>query len=318
MSPRRILITGGSGFVGQWLCRHYLDRGDTVVAGTVGETTGPAVLTPEQRQAVQWVQMDTTSDDQIARAIDTAAPDVVAHLAAMAFSPDATDSPAKAFEVNALGALRLLSRLSKVKGKGTRVLVVGSAEQYGANSAAVTPVPETVGLAPLTVYAACKCAQEMISIQAARAGAIDVVCTRSFNHSGFGHGSRYLMPALVDRARALPEAGGKFTLGNGTPVRDYLHVKDVVAAYAALLESGKSGETYNVCSAAGISVGAIAERVLKRTGRRAEISTDPALIRPVDVPILIGDNAKLKATTGWAPRYTVDDIIDDLIHGATR
>jgi GDP-4-dehydro-6-deoxy-D-mannose reductase len=127
-----------------------------------------------------------------------------------------------------------------------------------------------------------------------------------------------LFPALVERAKALPPKGGAYTLGNGTPVRDYLHVKDVVAAYAALLERGGTAEAYNVSSGSGISVRAIAERVLKHTGRTAEIASDPALVRPVDVPILIGDNAKLRAATGWSPRYTVDDIIDDLIHATTR
>jgi GDP-4-dehydro-6-deoxy-D-mannose reductase len=318
MSPRRILITGGSGFVGQWLCRHYLEKGDTVFAGTVGESTGPAILTAQQRQSVQWIPMDTTADDQVADAIDQAAPDAIVHLAAMAFSPDATQSPAKAFGVNALGAMRLLSAIGSRNARSTRVLMVGSAEQYGANSAAISPVPETVTQAPLTVYAASKCSQELIATQAARSGVAHVVCTRSFNHSGFGHGPRYLFPALVERAKSLPTAGGTFTLGNGAPVRDYLHVRDVVTAYAALLERGVSGEAYNVASGAGISVQSIAERVLMRAGRTAEISRDPALMRPVDVPILIGDNTKLKAATGWAPRYTVDDIIDDLIHGTTR
>lgn len=318
MSPRRILITGGSGFVGQWLCRHYLSQGDTVVAGTVDQATGPAVLTHEQRQAVQWVPLDTTSDDQVSRAVDRTAPDLVAHLAAMAFSPDATASPAKAFEVNALGALRLLSRLGKVGAKGVRVLVIGSAEQYGANSGAVTPLPETVALAPLTVYAASKATQELIGMQIARSLSLQVVCTRSFNHSGFGHGSQYLFPALVDRARGLPKQGGKLPMGNGSPVRDYLHVADVVSAYAALLERGVSGEAYNVSSGRGMTITAIAERVLLRLGTIAEITTDAALVRPVDVPVLVGDNAKLRAATGWSPRFSVDDIIDDLIHASTR
>jgi GDP-4-dehydro-6-deoxy-D-mannose reductase len=318
MSPRRILITGGSGFVGQWLCRHYLAQGDTVFAGTVGDATGPAVLTDAQRGAVQWLPMDTTSDDQVARALERAAPDRVAHLAAMAFSPDATQSPAKAFEVNALGALRLLTQLARTGAQRLRVLIIGSAEQYGANSAAVTPVPETVPLAPLTVYAAAKATQELIALQAARSTAAAVVCTRSFNHSGFGHGPRYLLPTLVSRARGLPSTGGALQLGNTTPVRDYLHVADVVAAYAVLLEQGTPGEVYNVSSGTGIAVHDIAERVLKRLRMSAAITSDPALTRPVDVPILIGDNAKLKAATGWAPRYTVDDIIDDLIHGTTR
>ena len=318
MSPRRILITGGSGFVGQWMCRHYLEQGDVVFAGTVDQATGPRVLPDEQRRAVTWLALDSTSDEQVARAIDQSTPDLVVHLAAMAFAPDANQSPARAFEVNALGAMRLLSRLGRAGGKAVRVLVVGSAEQYGANSAAITPVPETVALAPLTVYAASKATQELIALQTARSTGLHVVCTRSFNHSGFGHGPQYLFPALVERARALPPQGGVMRMGNGTPVRDYLHVRDVVAAYAALLEKGKAAEVYNVSSGVGVTVDEIAARVLKRLGRTASISTDPALTRPVDVPILVGDSGKLRTTTGWSPRNTVDDIIDDLIHAATR
>lgn len=318
MSSPRILITGGSGFVGQWMCRHYLAEGFTVSAGTVGQATGPAVLTNEQRLAVQWLPMDTTSDEQIARAVDTAAPDLVAHLAAMAFSPDATESPARAFEVNALGALRLLSRLATVGAKQVRVLIVGSAEQYGANSAQVSPVPETVALAPLTVYAASKATQELVAMQVARGQVVHVVCTRSFNHSGFGHGPQYLFPSVVERARSLPKHGGTLRLGNGAPIRDYLHVADVVSAYAALLACGVSGEAYNVSSGTGISVQDLAERVLMRLRTAAEITTDAALTRPIDVPVLVGDNAKLRTATGWKPRFTVDDIIDDLIHGTTR
>ncbi|HEX7937422.1 MAG TPA: GDP-mannose 4,6-dehydratase [Gemmatimonadaceae bacterium] len=318
MSPRRILITGGSGFVGQWMCRQCLEHGDTVFAGTVDQVTGPPVLSIEQRASVTWLQLDTTSDEQIARAIEQSAPDRVVHLAAMAFAPDANQSPAKAFDVNALGALRLLTRLARSASKDLRVLVVGSAEQYGANSAATSPVPETVALAPLTVYAASKSTQELIAVQTARSTSLHVVCTRSFNHSGFGHGPQYLIPALVERARSLPPTGGSLRMGNTTPVRDYLHVRDVVAAYSALLEKGKAGDVYNVASGAGLTVNEIATRVLKRTGRAAEISVDPALVRPVDVPILVGDSGKLRAATGWAPQYTVDDIIDDLIHGSTR
>ena len=318
MPSRRILITGGSGFVGQWMCRHCLERGDEVFAGTVDQATGPAVLTEQQRRAVQWLPLDTTSDEQVGRAFDRAAPGAVVHLAAMAFSPDATRSPSRAFEVNALGALRLLAHLERLGARAVRVLMVGSAEQYGANAGTTTPTPESVAQAPLTVYAASKAAQELVALQAARASSLHVVCTRSFNHSGFGHGSQYLLPALVDRARNLPVRGGALRIGNAAPVRDYLHVRDVIAAYDALLDRGVPGEAYNVASGSGLAVRDIAQRVLSRLGVTAEITSDPALTRPVDVPILVGDNAKLKAATNWSPRHTIDDIIDDLIHGTPR
>jgi len=318
MAAKRILITGGSGFVGQWVCRHYLARGFAVFAGSAGQATGPAILTDEQRKSVEWLTLDTTIEGQIAAAVDRAAPDYVVHLAAMAFSPDSTDAPTKAFDVNALGAMRVLTSIAKAGSKQTRILIVGSAEQYGANSASVSPVPETVPLAPLTMYAATKATQELVALQFTRTHAMQVVCTRSFNHSGFGHGPRYLFPALVDRARQLPKKGGTLSMGNTTPVRDYSHVADVVAAYAALLERGTAGEVYNVSSGSGIAVGEIAERVLARMGTTAEITSDAGLTRPVDVPVLIGDNSKLRKATGWTPRYTVDDILDDLIHGKTR
>jgi GDP-4-dehydro-6-deoxy-D-mannose reductase len=145
-----------------------------------------------------------------------------------------------------------------------------------------------------------------------------VLCTRTFSHSGPGQPSQFLLPALVARALALPATGGWLAIGNGDTVRDFLHVSDVVDAYLALLELGAAGETYNVCSGEGISVRALAESVLQRVGVPAEISTDPALSRPVDVPVQIGNNAKLRRATGWAPRHTREDIIDDLIHAATR
>jgi GDP-4-dehydro-6-deoxy-D-mannose reductase len=180
------------------------------------------------------------------------------------------------------------------------------------------PLAEDAEQRPLTLYAASKAAQEVASLQTQRAEGLRIVCTRSFSHSGVGHGERFLLPALVARALALPRAGGRLAIGNAEVVRDFLHVEDVVAAYLALVERGAAGEAYNVCSGEGISVRALAESVLLRVGVSADISSDPALSRPVDVPIQVGNNAKLRRATGWAPRRTREDIIDDLIHAATR
>lgn len=317
MTARRVLVTGGSGFVGQWACHRFLDAGYTVFAGTIGQKTGPAVLSDEQRSAVRWLQLDTASDDAVARALQDAAPDWVLHLAAMAFPPDAAAAPTKAFEVNAFGALRIIHQLAEAGAKQVRVLVIGSAEQYGAPPS-VTPVPESTAQVPLSIYAASKAAQELISLQAGKLIGVATICTRSFNHSGFGHGPQYLLPSLVARVAALPKKGGQLRLGNGTPVRDYLHVADTVAAYEALLDRGQAGEAYNVSSGRGVTVQSIAERLLKRLEVDAEIASDPALVRSVDVPYLVGDNAKLRAATGWQPRLSLDDMFDDLIHATTR
>jgi GDP-4-dehydro-6-deoxy-D-mannose reductase len=123
---------------------------------------------------------------------------------------------------------------------------------------------------------------------------------------------------MVDRALALPPVGGRLLIGNGDTVRDFLHVRDVVDAYLGLLERGSHGDTYNVCSGTGVSVRMLAAAVLRRLGVTADVVTDPALARPVDVPVQVGSNSKLRRATGWAPRLTRDDIIDDLIHAASH
>jgi GDP-4-dehydro-6-deoxy-D-mannose reductase len=312
---RRVLITGGAGFVGQWLSRALLQHGWSVYAGTVDGPPAGLVLDAAEREAVCWTELDVTSDESIGRAVARSAPDWVIHLAGIAFAPEANASPVRAFEINALGAMRLLGALG---GSSVRVLVVGSAEEYGAQDASAYPISESTALRPLTPYASAKAAQELIALQVQRSTGLHVVCTRSFNHSGVGHGERYLLPTLVRRVRELPRTGGTLRIGNGDVIRDYSHVADVVDAYMLLLERAPAGEVYNVCSGTGVRVRDIAERVLKRSGVTADIASDTALLRPIDVPILVGDNSKLRAATGWLPSRALDDIIDDLIHAAPR
>lgn len=315
---RRVLITGGGGFVGQWLGRAMLRDGWTVFAGTTTGAPRQSLLSAQERSAICWTPLDVVSDESIRRAIDASAPDRVVHLAGIAFAPEANADPVRAFEINALGAMRLVSALLPAIAGRVRLLVIGSAEEYGAQDASAYPISETALLRPLTPYAVAKASQELISLQAFRGSGLQVVCTRSFNHSGVGHGESYLLPTLVRRVRELPKKGGTLRIGNRTVVRDYLHVLDVVEAYMALLERGVAGEVYNVCSGKGVTVGELAERVLNRAGVTADISSDASLLRPIDVPILVGDNAKLRAATGWAPQRSIDDIIDDLLNATPR
>jgi GDP-4-dehydro-6-deoxy-D-mannose reductase len=279
------------------------------------------VLTAAEGAAATWMTADITDQDQVRAAVDAARADVILHLAAISHVPAAADDPGLAYDVNAVGTVRLLAEVRRHRAAGTGdpvVLVVGSAEQYGRHEPAATPVREEAEQRPLTLYAASKVAQEVAALQAWRSEGVRVVCTRSFSHSGVGHAPHFLLPSLVARAAQLPARGGVLSIGNGETVRDFLHVRDVVDAYLALVAQGLPGETYNVSSGEGISVRALAQRVLQRLGRSAEISTTAALARPVDVPVQVGDNGKLRRATGWAPRLTRDDIIDDLIHAATH
>jgi GDP-4-dehydro-6-deoxy-D-mannose reductase len=312
----RALVTGGGGFVGQWLARLLIARGDHVILAGLGDGMSPEILNAGERNAAQWVSLDIRRDDEIRRALQVARPDLIVHLAGVSFVPEAGRDPAAAYDVNALGVVRLLEGVLEARDSGhpdPTILVVGSATQYGAHPVADMPLTEDAAQRPASVYAGSKLAQEVAALAMHREHGLRVICTRSFNHSGIGHDRNFLLPALVRRIRALSASGDRrLALGNDS-VRDYLHVDDVVRAYALLLERGAPGEVYNVCSGVGVSARKIAEDVLLRAGVTADISTEPALVRSSDIPILIGSPAKLRRDTGWTPIKTHTDIIDDLL-----
>jgi GDP-4-dehydro-6-deoxy-D-mannose reductase len=313
----KTLITGGGGFVGQWLARALLQRGNFVDLTGVGAVAdGPAILTPAERARASWIPGDFRIAEDVARVVALSAPDVVFHLAGVSFPPDADRAPIDAYDVNALGVVRLLSALRAHRPDAT-VLVVGSSVQYGAHDAREMPLRERAEQRPATIYGASKAAQEVAARQFAVGAGMRVVCTRSFNHSGPGNGPQYLIPSLVTRARAIARGSAPtLHLGNDV-VRDYLHVADVVDAYIALAERGISGEAYNVCSGIGVSVRKLAADALLRLGVTADISTEPTLVRASDIPILVGSPEKLVRDTGWSPTKTTTDIIADLLNAST-
>ena len=316
----RALVTGAGGFVGQWLVQAMLERGWDVT-GAGHEASFDAPRLGATASSVRWVRCDVRSPDDLARAIDESRAEVIAHLAGIAYLPAAGKDPAHAADVNTLSTVRLLALVRERRAAGTldpRVLVIGSGEQYGRHDAAALPLRESAEQRPFSPYAASKVAQEVFALQAHREAGTQVVCTRSFNHSGPGQSPNLLLPALVTRTLALRvQAAPVLLTGNQHTRRDFLHVADVAAAYITLLERGAPGEAYNVSSGVGHEVGELAHRVLRRVGVAAEVRVDPALARPSDVPALVGDSARLRAL-GWAPTRDVDAIIDDLIHAASH
>jgi len=316
----RALLTGGAGFVGQWLARSLMQRGDDVdLAGMGASFEGPAILTAEERRAARWFAADVRDGAALDAAIEASRPDVVFHLAGVSFPPDADRSPTATLDVNVLGAVRLLSSVVRRRAAGALdplILIVGSGVQYGRHDDSEMPLDESAEQRPVSTYGASKAAQETIALQIFRETGVRVVCVRSFNHSGIGHGGQYLLPSLVARARGVGAgAAPAVALGNDV-VRDYVHVDDVVTAYLLLAERGRPGESYNVASGRGVSARQLATDVLHRAGVRADISTDAALVRATDIPTLIGSPAKLSRETGWAPRKTHLDIIDDLLRSS--
>ena len=320
----KALVTGAGGFVGQWLCRALLRDGWAVAATTHGPLPLPGVMTASEIASVAWRTIDLRTGPHERRAIqpvlETQLPDAIFHLAGIAYLPEAGNDREVALGVNVGAFVKVLDGLRPLREAGTidpTVLVIGSGEQYGRHPADAQPIVESVARNPLNFYAATKVAQEEIALAAHRSEGVKVIATRSFNHSGRGQAPSFLLPSLVSRAIAARKEGPDVAIGNTDVVRDFLHVEDVVSAYISLVARGVPGEVYNVCSGRGVRVGDLASEVLAHAGVEAPLRVDAALQRAVDVPVLVGDPAKLKAATGWHPIRSRSDIIAELLDAAS-
>lgn len=321
---RRVLVTGAAGFVGRWLLPALVAEGATVW-GTTVDPDGPEPSprgVPSLPDEIRWLRGDLRDDAFVRNVVEVARPDTVIHLAAVSQVSAAAQDPVLAWDVNVTATARLLHHLALMRGatgEDPIILLAGSAEQYGSDRDHVQPLGENAVLRPVTDYAATKVAMEIMALQRWRSIRQRTIVTRAFNHSGPGQSSRFLLPALVSRVRSLGSVSGcnSLPVGNLSPVRDFLHVRDVVAAYISLCRHGTAGEAYNIASGIGWSVREILDRVLARAGLHADPIEDPSLVRPVEVPVLVGDSRKLQRATGWRAEFTLDDIIDDLFHAET-
>src|SRR5579884_137866 len=289
----RALVTGASGFVAGWLIRHLRDSGDAVVG--IDES------------------IDIGDGDALRRAVTDAAPEAIYHLAAFTHVGRSWEQPREVFRVNAVGTLELL-QAALACDRPPRVLLVGSAEVYGGVKPDALPVGEDAPLLPVSPYAASKVAAEYLGVQAHLGHGLPVVRVRAFNHIGPGQHASFVVPALTRRILEA-KAGGERTLrvGNLSARRDLTDVHDVVRAYRLLVEKGAAGEAYNVCSGRAVSIEEIAHRLLELADADLELVVDPELVRPVDVPVLLGDRARIGAATGWEPEIDLDRTLRDVV-----
>jgi GDP-4-dehydro-6-deoxy-D-mannose reductase len=169
----------------------------------------------------------------------------------------------------------------------------------------------------VTPYGSSKAAADILALQAFLGDGLGTLRVRAFNHTGPGQSTSMLVPGLAQRiADAERAAGSKVNVGRLDVVRDLSDVRDVVRAYRLLVEHGTPGEAYNVCSGRGVTVRDVADALLSMSESPLELVVDPELVRPVDVPRLVGDPSRLRAATGWEPAIPLDETLRDVLEGA--
>ena len=296
----RVLVTGADGFVGRHLCRLLEENGDVVVPLT--GAAGPSGEPP----------FDVRDRQGVAEAVSRARPDAIVHLAAVSSVVDSQHDPVATFEINTLGTVNLCQAARETAPNAT-LLLISSGEVYG-------PVPagraatEQWPVAPANPYATSKVAAELVALQFGRSYAMRVLIARPFTHIGRGQSPHFAISSFAKQIVALrgTPSRGALQVGNLEAVRDFSHVRDVVAAYRLLIDRGAAGETYNVSSGHARTVRSVLDELVALAGVDVEIRVDPARFRPADTPNLVGDSTKLRAL-GWVPRHGVRDALTDLL-----
>ena len=308
--PDPILVTGGAGFVGPYLIAALEKRGSRVVAlGHPPERLSgcewPPAVSPE------WRALDLVDRTAVDHLIAEVRPAAIYHLAALSSVAASFEDPVPTYQTNVMGTLHLLDAVRR-HAPGCRVLLVSSAEVYGGVS---SPLTEQSPFYPANPYAASKVASEMIGVEHFRAHGMPIIRARAFNHTGPGQTPRFVVSsfakqiAQIEAARQAPVLG----VGNLSARRDFLDVRDVVEAYVALVEKGEPGAAYNVASGKAIAMQSLLDGLLAHAKVGIEVEIDPALLRPVDVPELVGSHDALTAATGWAPRIGIEQTLEDVL-----
>ncbi len=307
----KLLITGADGFVGRWLVREARGDGHDVVAAVLPGSTAPDEWRdPTCGRAVSVIETDITIEVDRKR-IAAAGADAVVHLAAIASGAVARQDPIAAMEVNAIATNWLVYELAETS-RPARFLFVSSGEVYGPGHDG--PISEATPTNTQSAYAASKMAAEPAVLDVPRGSSVEPIIARPFPHTGPGQTTTYVLPALAARLLEARRTGAPTVrTGNLDAVRDFLDVRDVVRAYLLLLEHGVPGETYNVASGVGHRLSDCFDALARIVGVGATAEQDAALLRPGDIPILIGDPSKLKAATGWSPQISFDRTLQDLV-----
>jgi GDP-4-dehydro-6-deoxy-D-mannose reductase len=318
----KALVTGASGFVGGYLVSRLAASGaevlglDAVLPGPGAAASfdigGEMLPPPLPATGAEIRQCDLLDPSALESAVGGFGPDVVFHLAAQSSAARSFKDPLGTLRTNVMGTMNLLEAVRK-SGRA-RIVVTGSAEEYGIRPPEEMPLSEDSAIEPVSPYAASKAAQNVLVMQYRRAFDMDIIATRSFNHTGPGQTTVFALPSFAKQCAEI-KAGLRepvLRTGNLDVVRDFLDVRDVVEAYVLLAEKGRSGRIYNVCSGEGLNLSAAVEQLTGLTGLEVSVETDPERFRPADVPVLTGDNGRLVEDCGWSPSIEKGKMLSDL------
>lgn len=301
---KKVLITGGAGFIGSALSKHLQEEGHEVfVIDNLSFGRRELAGVPDNR----FFNVDIRDRAATQKVLDGTRPNIVLHLAAIHFIPYCNQHPAEAADININGTINVLESAG-MKGSVEQVFVASTAAVYPIADGAMD---EEHALGPMDIYGTTKLATEKIASEFHLRTKMPVIIGRFFNAFGPNETNPHLFPEIQ---RQVLGGARTLRLGNLDPKRDYIHTEDMSRAMSALLMKGIKGyDTFNIGRGIEYSVREVVEAFERQLGEKLNIEVDPARVRKVERMHLLADVRKLKQATGWEPKWGIDEGVATLL-----
>jgi len=307
----RVLITGVTGFVGGHLIQALEAEGPSAF-----EIFGTAYPDAPPTSRNNLFYLDLRSEKDVIKLVGEIRPDWVFHLAAISNVRRSWQMRSETIETNVLGTQNLLEAIRQTM-PAARVLFISSSDVYGSGASPTEALKEDAPLQIVSPYAYSKAAGEMLCGFYEKIENIDIVIARPFPHTGPGQTVEFV---CSDWARQVAQIEtGKIPpiikVGNLDIRRDFCDVRDVVRAYLLLRRQGRRGEIYNICSGKEIALHNILDFLVREASGKIPISVevDTAKLRNIDLPFQVGSHEKISKETGWSPRISFDQTLNDIL-----
>jgi GDP-4-dehydro-6-deoxy-D-mannose reductase len=306
----RYLITGANGFVGRHLA-DLLSDDNNHVYGISRSLPGDLVL---HHPDVIYEQCNLIDHISVFNLLQKIKPDCIFHLAAESSVGSSWKSPINIFNNNVLSQINIFETLREL-GLSSRVVVAGSSEEYGLINESDLPVNEKCCFNPLSTYAVSKVSQDMLAYQYYKSYDMDIVRVRCFNLTGPGRPPIYALSSFAYQIAEIEKKKSKniISVGNLDVKRDYTDVRDAVKCYYKIALKAKPGEVYNLCSGRSHYLKDLLNILISFSTTELNVEIDESRYRPSDLPIMLGDNTKIKTEIGWVPEIDIHTTLKDLL-----